>query len=247
MLLYKQVAALSREAHMKHKLKPLEDFSFAAETHWMPVAGVEFYQAARSYPIVFVQENDEYRPILLMGLEAGSNEFINANKQWKRETYIPAFVRRYPFVLADTGAKNKELTVCLDPTYAGWNEKEGKELFKADGTNSPFLEEMLQFMNGFNVEMQRTAEFTKELDAMKLLIKRSADIRSPDGQTFQVQDIFMVDEEALNKLSGANLEKLNKAGMLGWIFAHLMSLANLPALFDLHLTRKAAKGKTKNA
>lgn len=241
MLLYKQIVALSRDAHMKYRLKPVSEYPFASETNWMPLAGVEFYHAARYYPIVFVNENDEYSPIVMLGLETGHNEFVDRDRQWKRDTYIPAFVRRYPFVLADTGSGSKDLTVCLDPTYSGWNETEGRPLFNDDGTNSDFLNESLQFMNGFTSEMRRTTEFAKELNGLNLLIKRSADIRSPDGQSFQVQDMYMVNEEAMKKLSGADLEKLNASGTLGWVYAHLMSMANLPLLFEMHRKRKAAE------
>lgn len=201
--------------------------------------------AARHYPIVFVGEGENLRPILLMGLEIGHNDYVGKDGVWKRDTYLPAFVRRYPFVLADTGGKGKELTVCFDAAFPGWNEDEGRELFTADGKNSTFLDEMLQFMNGFNVEMERTAAFMRELGRLNLLEKRSADIRSAGGATFKVQDILVVDEGALSKLSGADLESLNKAGFLGWIFAHLMSLGNLNALFDLHLARKAGEKETK--
>ncbi|MEN3929981.1 SapC family protein [Microvirga sp. W0021] len=241
MLLYKEAVGLSRETHAKKKLKTENDFSFAAGVHWMPVAGAEFYAAARNYPIVFVEENKEFRPILLLGLEVGHNEFVDKDNHWKANTYLPAFVRRYPFVLAETDGKNNEFAVAIDPTYSGWSETEGRELFNEDGTNSPFLDEMMQFMNSFTAEMQRTAEFVKELDRLKLLIKKSADIRSADGQLFQVQDLYMVDEEAFSKISGDELEKLNKSGQLGWVFAHLMSLANLPNLFDLHKARKSAE------
>lgn len=239
MLLYKQVVPLSREAHMKFRLKPVTDFSFAKEVHWMPVAGAEFFQCSRYFPIVFVKENEGFRPIILLSLEVKNNEFVE-NGEWKQGAYIPAFVRRYPFMLANINAESKELTVCLDPTYDGWNEAEGRELFKQDGGNSEFLSEMLQFMSGFNVEMQRTTEFMKEINSLNLLVKRSVDIRSADGQTFHVQDLYMIDEEALRKLSGVELEKFNKAGMLGWIFAHLASLSNLSVLFDMQRARKAA-------
>lgn len=245
MLLYKQVIALSRDDHKNFKLKPVEGFEFAAETHWMPIAGAEFSHAARHYPIVFVGEGDNLRPILLMGLELGHNDYVGKGGAWKRESYLPAFVRRYPFVLADTGAKGKELTVCFDAAFPGWNETEGRELFTADGNNSGFLDEMLQFMNGFNAEMERTAAFVRELSRLNLLEKRSADIKSASGATFKVQDILVVEEQALAKLSGADLETLNKSGFLGWIFAHLMSLGNLTALLDLHLARKAVEKETK--
>jgi hypothetical protein len=65
------------------------------------------------------------------------NSFVGDSGQWRSNTYVPAFIRRYPFVLAQSD--NDEFKVCFDEAYAGWNEEEGRELFAESGENSPYL------------------------------------------------------------------------------------------------------------
>lgn len=247
MLFYKNVTALNRDEHKNLKLKPVEGFGFAEKTHWLPVAGVEFYQASRHYPIMFVAEgegkDEVISPILLAGLELGHNAYVGKDHKWKADTYLPAFVRRYPFVPATSEGKTdpNEFMLCYDADFAGFNTKEGTALFNEDGTESEFLKGAVQFLIGLNNDMQRTRVFVDELKKLDLLEKRSADIRNAAGATFQVQDFLVISEEKFAKLTGAQLEKLHKEGFLGWIFAHLMSLANLPALLDMHLAQKGKK------
>lgn len=98
-------------------MKAIEGFEFAAHTHWLPVAGVEFYQAARSFPIMFASEgegaNEKVTAILLTGLERGSNDYISEDMKWAPNTYLPAFIRRYPFVLATSQEKTDDFMVCF--------------------------------------------------------------------------------------------------------------------------------------
>ncbi len=241
MLFYKEVRALSRETHKDYHLKAVSDFSFASHNHWLPVAGVEFYKAARHYPIVFVKEQEKYNPVLVTGLEPGQNVFVDDQGKWQKDAYLPAFVRRYPFVLADVGAQDKTLTVCIDETYHGWSKKDGEPLFTKEGGNTPFLEEILGFTNNFLVEMKRTAALTEELAKLNLFANRSVKIQGADGNSFNINDVYIIDEEKMSQLDGQELHKLNRAGMLGWIFAHLMSLENLPQLFEQYQSRKKAK------
>ncbi len=248
MLFYKNTTVLNREEHKNLKLKAVEGFGFAENTHWLPVAGVEFYQASRHYPIMFVSEGtgdkEVVTPILLVGLDHGNNAYVDKDHKWKADAYLPAFVRRYPFVPANADEKkNDEFMVCYDAAFAGFNTKEGMPLFNEDGTETDLLKGAVQFLLGFNNDMQRTRTFVEELRKLDILEKRSADIRNASGATFQVQDFLVVSEEKFAKLTGPQLEKLHKEGFLGWVFAHLMSLANLPTLLDLHLARKAPAKK----
>ncbi|MBF7978369.1 MULTISPECIES: SapC family protein [Rahnella] len=245
MLFYKNVTALSRETHKALKLEPVTGFEVASNTHWVPTAGVEFYQASPHYPIVFVADGNEDKtaemPIILLGLEAGKNDYVAKDFSWKSGTYLPAFIRRYPFVIAAENQDAEEFTLCFDSAFAGFNEKKGKPLFSKDGSNSEFLEESIQFINGFNAEMKRTREFVDCLNKHQLLEKRSAQIISSSKVPFNVQDFLVVSEEKMAKLEGKALEELNQKGYLGWIVAHLMSLSNLPKLLDMHLEKKDEK------
>ncbi|WP_427308491.1 SapC family protein [Cupriavidus sp. H39] len=243
MLLYKNVTALSRETHSALKLKASESFDFAKQTHWVPLAGVEFYPASRDYPIVFARDaqTQAVTPILLVGLKAGENDQIDASGKWRTGVYLPAFIRRYPFVLAETGADpENELAVCFDNSSDCLGEEEGHPLFNPDRTNSATLDESLRFLNDFKIEMERTKHFSDALQKLELLESRSVEIRSADGASWTVRDFLVVNEEAFGKLTGTQLAELHKNGYLGWIFAHLMSLSTLRDLFDLHRQRVAA-------
>lgn len=244
MLLYKNVTALSRDTHKSLKLDPVTGFEVAAKTHWVPTAGVELYQAAHHYPVVFVNENHNgditTTPLLLLGLEAGRNDFVASDYSWKKGCYIPAFIRRYPFVIAAANKDASEFTLCFDSSFPGFNKKKGKALFTKEGKNSEFLEETLQFMNGFNIEMKRTREFVDLLNKHLLLEKCAAQIVSSTNVAFNVQDFLVVSEKKLANLDGEALVELNQKGYLGWITAHLMSLSNLPKLLDMHLENKSS-------
>ncbi|TLX64092.1 SapC family protein [Stutzerimonas nosocomialis] len=237
LLLYRDIKALNRDEHKALRLKSAENSGFAAGTHLVPLAGLEFYQAARHYPIVFIGEGEKTMPIALLGLQEGHNGYLDEAEQWRANTYVPAFVRRYPFVLAQDGADN--FTVCFDAAYEGWNETEGRELFTEEGQNSPFLEEMIQFLQNFTTEMERTRLFVDKLNEYGLLENRTMKLTHRDGESFVLSDFMAVNEQKFLALADEQVLELNRAGFLGWVYAHLMSLGNANQLFDHFLAYKA--------
>ncbi|MCQ4314340.1 SapC family protein [Pseudomonas stutzeri] len=240
MLLYKEIKALNRDEHKGLKLKAAPNCDFAANTHLVPIAGLEFFQAARHYPIVFIGEGAQAMPIALLGLKDGHNGYIDEQHAWQPNTYIPAFVRRYPFVLAQDDANN--FTVCFDAAYHGWNEEEGRELFDAEGKNTEFLDEMIQFLQNFTAEMERTRLFVAKLNELELLSARTLKLNHTSGESFVLSDFQAVDEEKFMALGEEQILELHKSGVLGWVYAHLMSLGNTNQLFDHYLARKAQDG-----
>lgn len=245
-LLYKNITALSRDKHNTLKLKPIKNFRFAADTHWLPIAGTEFYQASHDYSIVFMRGNEAGKetlsPIVLTGLEAESNDYISKGGRWKENTYLPAFVRSYPFI-AYQEEKASELTLCFDAAFSGFNKREGLALFNEDGNNSDFLDGAIQFIKEFNLAMKMTHEFVALLQEIDLLEKRNAEIRHHSGKVFHILDFFQVSEKKLAKLTGEQLAKFHAKGYLGWMFAHLISLRNLPSLAEIHLKNKMQREK----
>lgn len=237
MLLYKEIKALNREEHRGLKLRAAEDCAFAAATHLVPLAGLEFFQAAVHYPILFIGEGERLLPIALLGLKEGLNSYLDEQQRWKADTYVPAFVRRYPFVLAQDNANN--FTVCFDAAYEGWNDDEGRELFVEEGANSAFLDEMISFLQNFSAEMERTRQFVATLEELGLLAKRTLQLTHASGETFVLSDFLAVDEEKFLALDDDQVLALHKAGFLGWIYAHLMSLGNANRLFTSLLAGRA--------
>ncbi|WXL26199.1 SapC family protein [Ectopseudomonas mendocina] len=236
MLLYKEIKALNRDEHKSLKIKPAADCSFAAGTHLVPLAGLEFFQAARHYPIVFIGEGEQLMPIALLGMVEGQNSYLDEAGQWQANTYVPAFVRRYPFVLAQDDSDN--FTVCFDEAYAGWNHEEGRELFSSEGENTEYLNEMIQFLQNFTHEMERTRELVKALNDLELLVPRTLQLTHTSGESFLLRDFHAVDEARFAELSDEQILDLHKRGFLGWIYAHLMSLGNANQLFDHFLKNK---------
>ncbi len=225
LLLYKDIKALSRDEHKDLKLASEQTCEFAAETHLVPLAGLEFFQASRHYPIVFIGSGEQAMPIALLGLKEGHN------------SYIPAFVRRYPFVLAQQD--NENFTVCFDAAYKGWNNEEGRELFNAEGQNSAFLEEMIQFLQNFTAEMERTRLFVNLLNEFELLAPRTLQLTHNNGESFVLNDFLAVDEAKFLALGDEQVLKLHHSGFLGWVYAHLTSLGNANQLFVHYLAHKA--------
>ncbi|WP_412058826.1 SapC family protein [Bartonella sp. DGB2] len=242
MLLYKNIVPILRQTHKNLKYKAPAKADFADAIHWTPLAGTEYYQAARHYPILFMSNlgSDDkpiYASVALLGLANNENDYLNADKTWAKNAYIPAFIRRYPFILAEN-EDPKDLSVCIDDQSGCFNEIDGIPLFNETGDISPFLEERIAFLNTFKNSMNDTAAFLKTLEKMDLLIKRSVNVETNIGYQARLEDFWMVNEEKFGKLSGDQLAKLHKRGFLGWIIAHLMSLNNLPPLLQRRIEHK---------
>ncbi|EJF92055.1 SapC family protein [Bartonella melophagi] len=247
MLFYKNVTPINKTFHRSLKFNPSQDMSFAKDTHWVPLASDEYFQAALDYPILFMSAEDEqkkrhYTSIALVGLSNDVNNYITADKSWQRDTYIPAFIRRYPFVLAQI-QDQKELSVCFDQQSGMFNDVTGIELFNSDGSISPFMEERINFLEHFKIGMERTAEFIDTLVKMDLLSQKSINVKNDKGLSAQLEDFWIVDEEKLHKLPAHQLAKLHKNGFLGRIFAHLLSMNNLLKVLSL----KGASQATANS
>ncbi|MEX2337712.1 MAG: SapC family protein [Aquisalimonadaceae bacterium] len=232
LLFYENVVPLNRDKHKALRLRPADgDCRFAQGTHYVPVAGSEFYQASHDYPILFSGAEDDMGPVALLGLRGGENLFIQADGKWQRGTYVPAFVRRYPFVLArDEASDSKDYTVCLDDSYQGFNAEEGNALFEGDGEDSKLLKEVVGFLQNFLVEMERTRDFTRLLQENNLLVRKDVQLAAPGGATYNLKDFRVVDEAALYKLDKETIQELHDKRFLGWIYAHLISLGGLQRL-----------------
>ncbi|MGY0504252.1 SapC family protein [Luteimonas sp. e5] len=235
LLIYERPVQLNRVAHRNHRIVAREaDYSFAAELNSVPLACVEFARAAREYPIVFAGASaDAVVPAALLGLRAGQNLMVDASGAWRENAYIPAFLRRYPFVLAEHQQDDEtDFTVCLDAAFDGFREggEEGAPLFDEDGQDSPLLTNALQFLQEYQTHLARTTEFCKVLSDRDLLVSRQVNIQSANGETSSLDGFFVVDEDKLRELKGKPALDLLKSGHLGWIYAHLLSLGNVELL-----------------
>lgn len=199
-------------------------FGFAETGHAVPVHVTEFGPAAINYPIVFA--GDDRTPIAILSIRQNENLFIQ-NGRYEPEAYIPAFIRRYPFVVANDDA-NKQLLVCIDRA-ASMLSPDGEVRLFENGQPSEYTRACIQFCTDFETERQRTMSFVQTLKDMDLFESRvqSYTPQNPDGspaEPVKLADYFAVTEEKLKALTPEQLVQLRDSGALQQIYAHMNSL-----------------------
>lgn len=120
LLFYEKLVALNRARHQNLRLKPMEDgYAFSGGVNSVPLAGIEFFEASRDMTVLFQKGADgHFFPVVMMSLSNSGHELVDARGNWQG-SYVPAFIRRYPFALAADG------TVCLDENSRAFSETEG--------------------------------------------------------------------------------------------------------------------------
>ena len=239
LLFYKKLVPLNKELHRNFSFKKFDSLSFAAQTQSVLLTGSEFAEASKEYPIVFIKAPDNsMMSVALLGFRQSENLYIDAKGKWDAR-YIPAYVRRYPFVFSEVSTG--QLVVCMDEDCIGMNiAGEGMPLFDEKGETTLFVNNMVQFMQDYQVDFLRTRAFMEHLQQLDLLKESNARIVLGSGEEFQVNGIWTVDEAKLAALDDDKLLLLAKNGELGRIYAHLISLSNLSHFAELE-AKKTAK------
>ena len=237
-LFYERPVPLNRNEHKDLRLKGVPNVKFARNVHSVPLTGAEFAIAARDLLIVFAGVTPaDAGPIALLGLRQNENLYVDADGQWAQNAYVPAFVRRYPFVLAEkpVGQEGDDFTVFLDERYEGFNSTEGERLFKEDGTDTELLTNAVNFLGEFQQNVTRTRWFMEQLVKHDLLEPRNVRLEKPamagqEARSINLNGLFVVNEEKLRALDEKTCHEFAREGVFGWVYAHLLSLANIDRL-----------------
>ena len=238
-LFYNALEPLSSQTHAKYRVRATETAPFLVGNHAVPVTVDEFPLLQRHMPIVFTAGDDAI-PIALMGLNEGINVFIGDDGKLTEQVYVPAYIRRYPYMLARLRPDTDEMSLCFDPTSDRVGEfDEGEALFD-NGEPTEVTKNILGFNEQFEQAGARTAGFMKELAELGLLMEGEMSIQ-PDGaeRPFIYRGFQMVDEKKLTDIRGDQLRKMNQSGMLPLIYAHLFSLSLMRDIF----ARQVDQGK----
>lgn len=231
-LFYNSLEPLNAGEHGNMRIRAIEKAPQMGKAHAIPVTVDEFALLQRFYPIVFSTGNSPV-PLALMGLNEGVNVFIDdEGKLIEKQLYIPAYMRRYPFLLAKLRPDTDELSLCFDRTAGSIGDFEDGELLFENGEPSEATKAVLQFCEQFETAGQRTGVFMEEIVKSGLLMDGEVAIQ-PEGspQPFVYRGFQMVDEEKLRELSADDLKAMNQNGMLALIYAHLFSLSQIREIF----------------
>ena len=231
-LFYNGLEPLSSETHATWRVRTQDSAPFLIGQHAVPVTVDEFPLVQRHMPIVF-SVGEESVPIALMGLNEGVNVFIDEEGKLRDTSfYVPAYIRRYPYMLARLRQDAQELSLCFDPTADSIGPFEDGEPLFTDGQPSEATKAILQFNETFEQAGARTQQFMAEIKEAGLLMDGEVTIQ-PDGaaQPFVYRGFQMVNEEKLGELRGDQMRKMGKSGMLPLLYAHLFSLSLMREIF----------------
>jgi hypothetical protein len=225
-LFYQKPEALNPLRHASLGLTARPDFSFARSAHAIPVVASEMPAAMRSYPIVFI--GAAKAPVIITGLRQDQNLFVGADGKWAEPHYIPAYVRRYPFILADESQTTGRLTLCIDRA----SDRVIDQASSPENKIAPFFDgnepaeaskQALAFCSQFQTDFNATRTMIDKIDAHGLFAPRQSKVTLESGEILNLTDFQVIDEPAFNKLGDEAFLDLRKSGALALLYCHLAS------------------------
>jgi len=237
-LFYETVVPLNAKRHQDWSVEVGADYSYTQKTNSVPLTAIEFPHAAVEYPIVFAGQDDNIVPVVVIGIRGHENLYLTESNTWNAK-YIPAFVRRYPFVFA-TSEDAKTLTLCVDESYAWFNKEDrGARLFDQENKPSEYVKNVLNFLQEYQVQFQRTNAFCQKLRELDLLEPMRADVTLQTGEKLSLTGFMAVNRDKLKEIPAEKLAEMAKTDELELIYLHLQSMRNFNQVKD-RVAEKAA-------
>ncbi len=227
--MFQKLVPVNVARHAKTKIKQVEGFSFASGFHIASVMMHEFARAAAIYPIVFIEDKqlDEFRPVVLLGLDANENLFVGKDGKWQA-SYVPAIIRRYPFALARTEQEG-QFTVCIDEGSALVSEEDGNALFNEQGEPTQVIENVKRYLGELQQMDGISNAFSKFLRENNMFTPLNMRVRDND-RVKNITGCYVINEERLNNLSDELFKEMREKRYLPAIYAQLISLAQIDRL-----------------
>lgn len=242
-MFYKNPQPLAKDKHEKFGVSQIaKPFEFMSDQHFLPITAPEFGAAAASFPVIFAGE--DRNPLAVMGIRTGENLFVE-DGVFAQDFYMPAFARRYPFVLAGDQA-NDRFVVCVDESAECVTSKNPTQKFFEKGDTSEFTKEAFTFLQNFERDRQATTIMIEKFKELDLFEQRDMHFQgqNADGSPAERQkiaDYFAITEERLRKLDEKTLKEFSENGYLAVAHAHMISLGNWQRLVNMTLRRAAAE------
>ena len=231
LLIYETATPVAHARHGDWSVEVGTDYSFSRGVNSVPLMSVEILGAAAEYAVVFGGTGDVVMPAVILGLRGEENLYLTEQGGWQAK-YIPAFLRRYPFVFSSPD-EGKTFTLCIDEGFPGFNQTgRGERLFTEEKKPTPYVENVLKFLQQYQIEFRRTQAFCKKLKELNLLEPMRAQINLDSGEKMFLTGFSAIDRARLKTLSADVLASLVKSDELELIYAHLSSMRNFQGMRD---------------
>jgi SapC len=228
--MYSQITLINSNEHKNNSIKSYSDFSYAKKLMTAPITVAEFYESCKDYPIIFVKDTAaNWTASAMMGYKENENLFIDENGMWEKGKYVPASIRRYPFIFI--AQENQQLSLGVDAvSLIIAKEDEERKLFDEKGNQSEFISNVLAFMSQFQGDATATSNFIKQLEEWELLEEKIMQLVTPKGESFSINGFYIINEEKLQHLSKNKKQDICDHNAFPLITSHLISLSNMQRL-----------------
>jgi hypothetical protein len=246
LLIYETAVPSNSGRHGQCSVDAGGGYAFSRNVNAVPLMAVEFPPASAEYAIVFAGTDEALMPAVILGMRGKENAYLDAEDGW-RAKYIPAFIRRYPFVFSKS-ADGQTFTLCIDEEFKGFNrEGRGEGLFGSEGKPTPYVDNVLKFLQDYQAQFERTRAFCAKLKQLELLEPMQATISLQTGEQLALTGFMAVDRKKLKALSGEALAELAKTDELELLYLHLQSLRNFNNVRDRLVVSPSGKVESKDA
>lgn len=239
-LFYKNPMPLDAEKHLKSGLKKDFSLGFTKTVNAVPVNMIEMPQICHHYPIAF-SPDENAAPVAILGMRDGENLFVDEKGNWLPDTYVPAYIRRYPFIFSEL-PNSDQLTLCVDMDESIVNENSEQKFFDEDGKPSQLSKNALEFCKAYHAAAQQTQSFSKVIRECDLLVDRQAEITVQGNKKISFSGFKIIDEEKLLKMDDEKFLEWRRKGWLPFLYAHLFSGAQWQRLTSLLNQRLRQQG-----
>jgi hypothetical protein len=231
LLIYETVVPLTNARHRDCAVEIGGDYEFSGRINSVPLMAVEFPNAAGEYAIVFAGNETSLIPAVIVGVRGNENLFLSKENLWDAK-YIPAFIRRYPFVFS-TSPDGQQLILCIDEAFAGFNrENRGQRLFGDDDKPTAYVDNILKFLQEYQAQFLRTQRFCAKVRELDLLEPMQAQVELASGERMALGGFMAVNRSKLKALPGDKLAELVETDELELLYLHLQSMRNFTSLKD---------------
>jgi len=234
--MYKSLVVLDKAQHKDLKINPLENLFFAKQSAFLPVIAEEVIAIGADFPVVFT--GDENPSIITIVSLGGENLAINEDGKWMTN-YVPSFLRKYPFSLGNTKENPEQKVILIDEESSLFSKTKGKQLFKKNGDQSESLANAISFLTSHEQKADITKNVAKAISDSGILEDREISVGEGDEKKVLVNGFKVVEREKLNALSDDVLADWTRKGIITMIDAHLKSLDNIQALFEIAHQRQS--------
>lgn len=220
-LFYTNPVPLDARRHADLALKPSFGLDFTRTVNAVPINMIEMPQICHFYPIAFSPDANA-TPVALVGLRDNENLFVNAKGEWEEEAYIPAYIRRYPFIFSEI-PDSDQLTLCIDLSDKVTEEGGEQKFFDAEGKGTPLAQNALEFCKSYHAAAQQTVEFSRMLADSNMLVERRAEVNVLGNRRISFSGFKIVDEQKLAQMDDKTFLDWRQKGYLPFLYAHLFS------------------------